>query len=113
LRTRDEPGLTMSKAPKPKLELAHSGKESHKESFRNGETIPSTGLYSVRHLPHKLPAEVTVRKGEAFPHCAACSAQVTFVLLRVAPAESDDKIFKVVLYALPVIEDGEADAVAV
>jgi hypothetical protein len=103
----------MSKAPKPKLELAHSGKESHKDSFQKGETIPSTGLYSVKHSAHRLPREVTLRKGEAFPHCAACAGPVSFVLLRVAPAESDDKIFKVVLYALPVIEDGEADAVAV
>src|SRR3954468_16222730 len=103
----------MSKAPKPKLELAHSGKQSHKEFFQNGETIPSTGLYSVVHTAHRLPREVTLRKGEAFPHCAACSEPVSFVLLRVAPAESDDKVFKVVLYALPVIEDGEADAVAV
>jgi len=103
----------MSKAAKARLELAHSGKESRKESFQKGETIPSTGLYSVTHTPHRLPTEVTLRKGEAFPHCAACAGPVSFVLLRVAPAESDDKAFKVVLYALPVIEDGEADAVAV
>jgi hypothetical protein len=31
----------------------------------------------------------------------------------MAPAETDDKVFKVVLYALPVQEEGEAGAVAV
>ena len=102
----------MSKAQQSKLALAHSGKKSYR-TFHQGETIPSTGLYSVTHAQHRLPTEVTLRKGEAFPHCAACSAQVRFVLLKVAPAESDDKVFKVVLYALPVIEGGEADAVAV
>jgi hypothetical protein len=105
----------MSKASQTKLELAHSAREPRR-TFCQGDTIPSTGLYSVSHSQHRLPPEVTLRKGEAFPHCAACSATVTFVLLRAAPAESDDKVFKVVLYALPVLEEGEegeAGAVAV
>jgi hypothetical protein len=112
VESRDEPGNKMSKAPRTRLELTHSGKESRR-TFLQGETIPSTGLYSVKHSLHRLPAEVTLRKGEAFPHCAACSATVNFALLRVAPAETDDKVFKVVLYSLPVMDEGEAGAVAV
>lgn len=102
----------MSKASQTKLQLAHAGKESRR-TFQQGETIPGTGLYSVTHSEHRLPTEVTLRKGEAFPRCAACSATVTFVLLKIAPAESNDKVFKVVLYAIPVIEDDDAGAVAV
>ena len=103
----------MSKAPKTALQLAPSARQPRNRVFEHGETIPSTGLYSVTHSNHRLPREVTLRKGEAFPHCAACENPVTFVLIKAAPAEGDDKTFKVVLYVLPVTEEGEAGAVAV
>jgi hypothetical protein len=102
----------MSRAPKKaKSKFVPSDQLVEQHSFRQSESIPQTGLYKVEHAQHKLPKQVTLRKGEFFPPCAACHAEVTFRLLKAAPAETDDKVFKVVLYSLPVLDE-EDEALA-
>ncbi len=95
----------MSKAPKTAKSAPPQEHSVEATGFHHGDTIPRTGLYKVEHSEHRLPAQVTLRKGEIFPPCSACDASVLFSLLKAAPAESDDKVFKVVLYSLPVLDD--------
>ncbi len=103
----------MAKGPRTKPLSIAKHPRGHLQSFENGDTIPRTGLYSVHHPPHLVPREVTLRKGEVFPPCSACTARVEFRLLSAAPAESDDKSFKVILYALPVQEEDNTGTGAV
>lgn len=98
-------GSGMSKGPATSRKRISQPDRHHHE----GETIPKTGLYRVRHAEHRLPQEVTLRKGETFPHCDACTGNVDFILLEAAPVGGDDKTFKVVLYSLPVVDDEDAD----
>jgi len=96
----------MSKAPRTQASKLVRYSETAQQTYLKGDTIPVTGLYTVEHSEHRLPPEVTLRKGEVFPHCSACSLVVYFRLVKAAPAESDDTVFKVILYALPVLDDG-------
>ncbi len=76
-------------------------------SYTTGQKVPASGIYEVRHREHRLPHEVTLLKGEAFPPCARCSTAVLFKLVRVVTAL--DKLgWKIILNALPVIEDERA-----
>lgn len=52
------------------------------ENFATGEVVPASGIYSVRHLVHRLFAEVALFKGETFPKCARCSDVVNFQIVR-------------------------------
>ena len=51
--------------------------------FKTGTNIPASGIYSVHHLAHRLPHEVTLLRGETFPKCQKCADAVTFKLVRV------------------------------
>ena len=75
--------------------------------FRTGLKIRQTGIYTVYHAEHRLPHEVTLLKGEAFPRCSQCGTSVEFELLKSAPEMGVAGGFRVVLYELPADEDLE------
>jgi hypothetical protein len=49
-----------------------------KKTFRPGEPVPETAVYTVIHAGHRATHEVTLRRGEVFPPCARCSDKVQF-----------------------------------
>jgi len=84
----------------------------HWGRFNTGAVIPASGIYSVRHLAHRLPHEVTLLKGEIFPKCQKCGDAVTFKLLRMLTYQTaaKDSSWRVTLYELPVVEGDDAAA---
>ena len=91
--------------------LVKSTPVSRPRLFNTGEPIEESGIYRVHHMAHRLPHEVSLFNGQAFPRCQNCKDAVTFELLHAAPAESDvlgADAFRVYLYELPVLsEDGD------
>lgn len=75
-----------------------------RQFYSSGDVAAETGIYRVFHAEHRLSHEVTVLKGNLFPVCTKCSNQVVFELLRPV---SCDVEFRVVLNALPVIEESD------
>jgi hypothetical protein len=75
------------------------------EQFKTGAVIPDSGIYRVIHAAHRLPHEVTLLKGEAFPKCQKCADAVIFQLIRVVKhTEAVRNLsWHVVLYELPVL----------
>jgi len=74
------------------------------ETIPHGRYRPRTGIYRVTHTHHRLSPEAVLIKGERFPRCAKCTADVLFELAYAAPdlfsGRSQSRI-----YELPVIED--------
>lgn len=62
--------------------------------YRVGDLVPFSGIYHVAHGDHRLPHEITLLAGHIFPHCSQCGDAVTFELLAVAPAASNDRNFR-------------------
>jgi hypothetical protein len=83
-----------------------------RERFKTGTVIPASGIYSVQHMAHRLPHEVTLLKGEIFPKCQKCADAVTFKLLRMLTYQSAAKnsSWRITLYELPVINGDDASA---
>jgi len=77
------------------------------KAFNSGAKVPTSGIYSVAHLQHRLPHEVTLIKGETFPTCSKCQAVVRFKLVYAAPRIDEPGAFRVTLYNLPVMEEEE------
>ena len=80
--------------------------------YYTGEPVPESGIYSVSHAPHRLPSEVTLLRQQPFPRCEKCDAPVEFTLLRSAPQIAAHPDFRVVLFALPVLDDDGHDMAA-
>ena len=60
-----------------------------RKSFSPGQTAPVSGVYRVRHAHrHRSVHEVTIEKGQVFPPCRVCGAEVTF---RLAYPASNNK----------------------
>lgn len=74
-----------------------------RKSFKTGQIVPQSGIYSVTHAEHRLPHEVTLLQADAFPPCSRCGVRVRFELLRGVRVQS----FKVVLNSLPEITTAE------
>jgi hypothetical protein len=75
--------------------------------YSAADVVPETAIYTVVHADHPLPLAVTLRRGASFPACSACDAPVEFRYLRAA-ARDDAARFHVVLHALPVLDEAEA-----
>ena len=74
--------------------------------FKTGAVIPNSGIYRVTHSSHRLPHEVTLLKGEAFPKCQKCADTVIFKLVRALDDKAVTKFsWRVTLYELPVLDD--------
>ena len=72
--------------------------------FKTGQIVPESGIYRVVHAGHRLPHEVTLLKGEAFPRCAKCADKVEFEAVSLAPS-LPEKHGRIVLYELPELEN--------
>jgi hypothetical protein len=75
--------------------------------YKSSETIPESGVYRVIHAQHRLPHEVTLLRGQAFPPCGKCHEEVRFELVRALPLLERERRGNVSLYSLPVLEDEE------
>lgn len=57
--------------PSPFILVKSASSSMRKQpTFRTGEPIPESGIYRVIHKAHRLPHEVTLVWGQAFPRCA-------------------------------------------
>ena len=66
----------------------------HRTVFAAGETIPESGIYEVIHQnAHRETHESVLVKGDPFPLCEVCEAQVRFRVVRIAPYIFDDEDF--------------------
>jgi hypothetical protein len=52
------------------------------DDFANGQPVPASGIYSVKHSAHRLFSQVALFKGEQFPRCARCAGTVMFRMMR-------------------------------
>ena len=78
------------------------------DQFETGSVIPESGTYRVIHAAHRLPAEVTLVKGEKFPRCAKCADAVRFALIQATPGKF---IYQpMAIYELPVLDEDEFSA---
>ena len=59
-----------------------SGGGPFMNSFRPGDVVPETGIYSIDHDLHRMVHECTLVAGTLFPLCRKCRAGVRFSLLR-------------------------------
>lgn len=75
--------------------------------YKSSDTIPVSGIYRVIHARHRLPHEVTLIAGQAFPPCAKCHEEVRFQLVRELPDLARERRGSVSLYSLPVLDDDE------
>jgi hypothetical protein len=57
---------------------------------RPGDRARATGVYRVTHLRHRMPHDLTVLEGEAFPPCKKCKDKVRFELIHAAPRLKGD-----------------------
>jgi hypothetical protein len=82
----------------------------HRGRFKTGTVIPASGIYSVHHLAHRLPHEVTLLKGEIFPKCQKCADAVTFKLVKMSTYQTAarDSSWRITLYELPVLDGDDA-----
>jgi len=73
--------------------------------FETGDEVPSSGIYQVLHNEHRLPREVTLVGGKAFPPCSRCQIKVKFDLLRSVVVDKHS----IVLHSIPVLHDAPDD----
>ena len=64
-----------------------------RDTFKPGEIAPESGVYRVVHHAHRMPHDVSVEKGTAFPSCGRCAERARFVFLQAAPFVRDDYDF--------------------
>ena len=73
--------------------------------YRCGQSIPTSGIYTVVHVTHRPSHQVTLLVGEAFPRCAKCGDGVEFELVKAAP-DLAARPFAIRLYEIPDLDDG-------
>jgi hypothetical protein len=69
--------------------LAGDGPE---RTYEAGQTVPRSGVYEVSH-PCAEPRRTVFLRGQQFPECVTCGAQVRYRLVRPAPHISEDEDF--------------------
>jgi len=70
------------------------GTSKAEQSFKPGEAVTESGVYTVVHDRHRQKHSATIFKGEKFPSCARCGEKVRFILLRPSTLISEDVDFK-------------------
>ncbi|HEX3104641.1 MAG TPA: hypothetical protein VHQ22_09345, partial [Terriglobales bacterium] len=101
---------------RPKISSLFLVKSSHNDkakrpAFRTDEIVCHSGIYTVRHLKHRLPHEVTLLRDQRFPRCGKCDAAVIFEFVRAVADEAEANFTtRIFLYELPVLEDDKAAA---
>jgi hypothetical protein len=62
-------------------------------TFRPGDRVPTTGIYTATHYQHRMPHEVFAVEGERFPFCRRCRERAHFTLLHHATRIEEDQDF--------------------
>jgi hypothetical protein len=62
-------------------------------TFKPGEKVPTTGIYTATHQQHRLPHEVFAVEGDEFPSCRKCGNEIHFVLVQAASHIDLDRDF--------------------
>jgi hypothetical protein len=62
--------------------------------FQPSDQVPESGIYQVQHYRHRLYHDATFVKGDTFPPCSECGANVRFRLVRQAPLLMEDRNFR-------------------
>jgi hypothetical protein len=63
-------------------------------NFRPGDTIPQTGIYTVRHCSHEGNQRTqALLSSQTFPRCRMCGSDVRFQLLASIPHIFEDDDF--------------------
>ncbi len=55
------------------------------ETYRPGQLVPTSGIYTAVHQEHRPPHEVVAIRGEEFPPCRVCREEVRFQVATSAP----------------------------
>jgi hypothetical protein len=53
-------------------------RRSDANAYKPGMMVPISGIYTVVHVAHRADHQVMAIRGEEFPHCRFCHADVTF-----------------------------------
>jgi hypothetical protein len=53
-------------------------------SFKPGERVPTSGIYTALHHQHRIPHQVFAVEGEEFPVCRKCGDNLRFGLFQAA-----------------------------
>jgi len=86
---------------------------ANENDFRTGCSVPESGIYSVGHLQHRLPKEITLIREQAFPRCSKCSDPVYFHLVRSAPSlDVRPHGFRTTLYEIPELAEQQDESLA-
>ena len=67
-----------------------SSGESEQRPYKPGEAVPTSGVYTAVHQDHRAPHEVVAIRGEEFPTCRQCNAEVRFYVSRLLPHMTHD-----------------------
>lgn len=62
-------------------------------TFTTGESVPYSGVYSVRRHSACMPRAVVLLHSDIFPPCAACGADGVFELRERVPHINEDPDF--------------------
>jgi hypothetical protein len=62
-------------------------------SFKPGEKVPTTGIYTATHYQHRLPHDVFAVEGDRFPVCRKCGDAMRFALVQSAHHVDLDRDF--------------------
>lgn len=61
-----------------------------RRAYTAGEIVPISGIYTAVHQDHREPHDVVAIRGEEFPTCRLCKAEVRFQVARVLPHMTHD-----------------------
>jgi hypothetical protein len=59
--------------------------EENRQTFKPGEVVPISGIYTAIHRDHRSEHEVVAIRGEEFPLCRLCKTDVRFYVARLVP----------------------------
>ena len=62
-------------------------------SYRPGDKVPVTGIYTATHHQHRMQHEVFAVEGDQFPSCRKCAGRTRFALLQAATHIDADRDF--------------------
>lgn len=64
--------------------------QSDRVQFQPGDITKECGVFSVHHYAHRLPHNIFIRAGTAFPECRTCHEKVRFNPLDLRSCELED-----------------------
>lgn len=73
---------------------AEKPEASAQESYKPGDKVARSGVYTVLHDNHGMSYKATLLRGETFPSCKKCGMKVRFAIFHTAVHTRDDENFK-------------------